>query len=327
MSRFLSALAVGASIVATKAHAVPCAQWPATAQMYAKLQPTCAGCHTSGTMPYFSSSAAFENLVAYNPRYVVPGHPEQSYLVKLLQGQGNGTYKQMPLTGEPFSQLASEGKTQASMQDVLDWITNLPPRTQTPGPDASAVSIQRLSAEQMRATLYKQLGLSDADFMSLNGSNYGTLEFVSRGPDQYPVFSTDDAHGIDSADPVFRSATLGGLHSLASVKRDTSTSTPFALSLQPISQAWCKIAINKMSSQALLFPNVAPTAPSASSAAAIKQNIGHLALHFLGEPSTPDDVNTVFDNVFVPLESASDPKTAWAGVCSYFIRHPKWVFY
>ena len=77
----------------------------------------------------------------------------------------------------------------------------------------------------------------------------------------------------------------------------------------------------------LLFPHVDKTAKSATAADDIRKNLGYLHLHFLGEPADPADLEDVFQNVFLPLEAESDSLTAWAGVCSYFIRHPKWSFY
>ena len=94
----------------------------------------------------------------------------------------------------------------------------------------------------------------------------------------------------------------------------------------PIAQRYCKMAIAK-SDHTLLFPKVDPSASSAGASAAIHDNIAYLHLHFLGEPASAEDVEAIYSELFQPLESASDPQTAWAGVCSYFIRHPKWIFY
>jgi hypothetical protein len=77
----------------------------------------------------------------------------------------------------------------------------------------------------------------------------------------------------------------------------------------------------------LLFPHVDKAAKSATAADDIRKNLGYLHLHFLGEAADPADIEDVFQNVFLPLEAESDSVTAWAGVCSYFIRHPKWIFY
>src|SRR5512132_3047974 len=61
------------------------------------LKPTCEGCHTTGSRGYFASLQAFESLVAYNPQEVVPGKPDESQLILLLEGKGTLAYKQMPI--------------------------------------------------------------------------------------------------------------------------------------------------------------------------------------------------------------------------------------
>ena len=291
------------------------------------LAPTCAGCHTQGSAPFFASLTTFETLLAWNPKYVVPGHPEQSTLVSLLQGQGTGTYKQMPLAGDSFATLAAAGKTLLTLAQVEDWVTTLSAGSVVTTPNPAAVSVQRVSVEQIRATLYAQLGLSDADFFK-PAESYGIPQIASLGEDNYPFQGTDQLPGSYDPDvfPVQREAALGGSQSLAGRKRDLSPSPPFAHALVALSQRWCKMAIAKPATT-LLFPYVDSAAKSATSADAIKKNLAYLNLHFLGQPADPADIDDVFQSVFVPLEAESDPPTAWAGVCSYFIRHPRWVFY
>jgi len=293
------------------------------------LAPTCAGCHTQGSQPFFVSLASFNALLAYNTTYVVPGHPEQSYLIKLLQGQGTGTYTQMPLAGDPFVKLEAAGNTSISLAQIETWITDLTPMTAVTTPDPTAVTVQRVSAEQIRNTLYAQLGLAQADFYTTGPTieNYGVPEMNTLGEDNYPFAGADDLPGSYTPEPVQRHAELGGSQTLNSKVRDLSPSPPFAEALVSLSQRWCKMGIAKPSSAALLFPYVDSAATSAASADAIKKNLSYLNLHFLGEPADPADIDDVFQNVFVPLEAEADPPTAWAGVCSYFIRHPRWIFY
>jgi hypothetical protein len=77
----------------------------------------------------------------------------------------------------------------------------------------------------------------------------------------------------------------------------------------------------------ILFPYVDPNAPSASEGDAIRKNIGYFALHFWGSRVEGTEVDDIFSGVFSPLETTADAPTAWAGVCSYFIRHPNWTFF
>jgi hypothetical protein len=294
--------------------------------MMKRLAPTCEGCHQQGNAPFFASLSAFEDTLVYNEKYVVPGQPDQSYLIKLLEGKGQGTYKQMPLSGDSFAKLADGGNTQVSLAEVKQWIENLPPRVKNDKPDVDAPTVQRQSAEQIRASLYAQLGLSNDDFYT-PASTYGTPALATKGEDRYPVYGADEAPSAYESAQTFRHASLGGASALAQRKRDGSVTPSFLEALIPMSQAWCRMGIAKSGSKDLLFPEVDPTAKSADAADAIKKNIGYLHLHFLGEPAASADVDEVFQNVFVPLESASDSTTAWTGVCAYFIRHPKWIFY
>ena len=59
-------------------------------------------------------------------------------------------------------------------------------------------------------------------------------------------------------------------------------------------------------------------------AADIKDNISYLHLRMLGMPAEAEQVDAIFEEVFVAHEPAG-PKTAWVAVCSYFVRHPLWL--
>src|SRR5689334_11156682 len=56
------------------------------------LYPTCVGCHLSGARGYFASIEAFESLLAYNTKDVVPGKPEESELIRLITGKGTRAF-------------------------------------------------------------------------------------------------------------------------------------------------------------------------------------------------------------------------------------------
>jgi hypothetical protein len=292
------------------------------------LAPTCAGCHGQGARPFFASLSAFENQLVYDTTYVVPGHPEQSYLMSLLQGTATGTYTQMPLAGASFAKLSAEGETQITIEAVSNWITGLTAQPMSSAPNVMAVTTQRKSAEQIQASLWAQLGLSSTDFfVGPVNYEYGTPTLNAPALDTYyPVWGADAPDWVMQTQPAARHAQLGGAQSLDGRARDPSPSPPFALALIGISQSWCKLAIAKSTNQ-ILFPMVAPSAPSAGNTPAIKANIGYLALHFLGDPASDADVDDVFNSVFLPIEAGMDAPTAWAGVCSYFIRHPKAIFF
>lgn len=289
------------------------------------LEASCAGCHQQGDKGYFASLVAFEDLLVYDTRLVKPGDPDGSRLVKLLEGTADGTPSQMPIAGEPYAALAGKGAAPLSMDRVREWIRTLAPRTNRTTPSRSAVTVRRIGAEQIREALYAQLGLTQDDFF-IQATSYGAPSVASKGEDNYPLYSPDDAPGLFYAEPGTRHIAMGGVASIQGKKREQDITPSFVQALVPMSQRWCKMAIAKGQKEPL-FPHVDPAASSAEASADIKKNIGAMHLHFLGELGDDAAIATVFDEVFVPLESTSDAKTAWAGVCSYFIRHPRWVFY
>jgi hypothetical protein len=280
------------------------------------LAPTCAGCHAAGPNPFLASARAFDTLFAFNEKIVVPGHPEQSYLIELLQGTAKGTYTQMPLSGDSFVALEAEGKTGVTLAQIESWISQLTPGAKDTTPDPDIVTIKRLSAAQVRKTLYAQLGLTDKDFFdSTSATTNGIPVLLSLGEDNYPVHGPNELPGLFYPEPATRFTALDG----------TRPTPPFAQALVNISQRWCKMAVAKSDSDKLLFPYVDKNAKSATAADDIKKNLAYWNLHFLGEPADAADIDDVFQNLFMTLETESDTPTAWAGVCSYFIRHPKWI--
>src|SRR5229473_8257458 len=55
-------------------------------EVFRGLTPSCEGCHGAGaSISSFSSLAAFENLIAYNPSMVTIGSPDTSELVRLIE--------------------------------------------------------------------------------------------------------------------------------------------------------------------------------------------------------------------------------------------------
>jgi hypothetical protein len=234
----------------------------------------------------------------------------------------------MPISGDSFAKLADAGLAKVSVAEIENWIRTLTPHPKNPNPDPGAVTVQRKSAEQIRASMWVQLGLSESDFFSGPAPGvFDTPSVNSFSEDNYPIRSADDENTSFTNEPLTRFAALGGTQALDNRARDLSSSPSFAQALIPLSQQWCKMAISKPSSKALLFPRVDPTLSSSTAAADIKANIAYLGLHFLGDPAQPADVDDVYTSVFLPIEAATDTLTAWAGVCSYYIRHPKWILF
>jgi len=285
-----------------------------------KLMVNCASCHGTGTnKPFFASLAAFESRLAYDVHHVVPGHPEQSQLMALLQGGAAGTYTQMPLGGAPFSVLETNGMTEITMDQLRQWITELrPPIDVTPVDSRDAPTIQRLSAELVLVSLRDQLGLTDQDFFLPDYSYQRGGTYAVRSPDAIPRISN-----YQSAPLYLRFAALGGPDHLEGKQRSQELSPSFLQTLIQLSQTWCRVAVTNNGNTAF-FQRAQRSDTSASNAAAIRDNIAYLHLRMLGEPASTEEVQEIYQEVFVPYE-ATDVTTAWVAVCSTLVRHPLWL--
>ena len=86
------------------------------------------------------------------------------------------------------------------------------------------------------------------------------------------------------------------------------------------------MAVRKADNRALF--TVATRATRSTDRAAVRAQLADWHLLFLSEAPTEADLDDVIDGVFVPLETASqNPEAAWIGACSYFVRHPLFIFY
>lgn len=286
-----------------------------------RLASTCQGCHRAGSnLPFFGSLNSFENLLVYNTRYVIPGNPDGSELIRLLSGNGTGTYRQMPINGPSFAALADQNQTNIKINELKLWVRALTlPTTRTSAP-LTAGTVRRLSAEQVLTSLYDQLGLSDSDFF------YGGYAGIIS-EDRYPARSPDMIPAIPGAYGAYlRFDALGGPNWLDVRKRSLEFSPAFLQTIVQMSQAWCRIAIRKPGNTAF-FKEASPSDTSDQAPDAIKANIAYLYLRMLGEEASADEVRDLFSNVFVPFERDSGTEAAWVSVCSTLIRDPIWLSY
>ena len=291
------------------------------------LEEHCASCHQVGAIGYFASLDAFQNLLVADSRLVVPGDPEASELIKLLEGSGSGSLPQMPLGMNSFADLDDQGLTAISMDELRTWIAELEVNgTAASTPDYDARTVRKLSARHFEHGLRDLLGLERDDFFR-DASSYGVLVEEHRGRGLYPVHDPDAIPGSFSPSPVDNFFNLGGGSTLRAVGADPNFTPPLVQTLVPLSQQWCSMAVAKENNEAL-FRHATPDTTS-DDADAVRANIRHLYLRFLAVEATEADIDEVFDQVFVPLESDgdNDAATAWAGVCSYFVRHPQFLVY
>jgi hypothetical protein len=290
------------------------------------LAGACAGCHSSGNRPLFASLEAFENGLVWDKRFVLPGDPDNSQLVKLLEGRGTGTYPQMP-TGESFAQALASGKATVTLAQVKEWIRTLPAAPPTSaGPSPEGFTLRRLTAEEMVTSLMDQLGLTIEDFVSTSRPTWRDEEYTFEGR-TLGVWPVDAAPGISrqyvsDARSGERFLALGGPNIILARGRDKTLAPASMQTLVQVSQAWCAQAIDKPQNRAVLSA-VTLADKSATKAADIQKNIAALHLRMLGAAPTDAEVAQVYA-LYLQLEPKGT-RAAWTAVCAAYVRHPQWL--
>lgn len=295
------------------------------ADVYERLKPSCEGCHAAGaSRPMFATLTAFENLIAYDPRYVVPGAPDRSELIRLLIGTGAGAFRQMPPSGDTFAVLETRGQTRITVEEVRRWIAALQPRDSSPAPRQGAPRMRRKTAEQIVRTLSDQLGLSDAQFFATGPDSVQLLDqalYPLRSPDAVPFTP-------EFAQELFRNG-LGGPGWLKGNRRIDAPTFSFFQTFVPLSQAWCRLGVEQPTTQVLLrHAAVTDRSADAQAAGRIRENLRYLHLRLLGELATEADVEDLFQ-LFVAHEPPlpENNASAWTAVCSALVRDPLWLTY
>jgi hypothetical protein len=302
----------------------PCAAGatPETAKIFDGLRPACEGCHLTGVRAFFASLKAFQSLLVADPRLVVPGDPEQSELMRLLRGTGSGAFKQMPIAGPTYEALAASGAQPLTMDEISTWIAGLTVQQRDARPDPESPRVARMSATQIQRALYQQLGLTHDDFFE-SSSEFGVpMASAKNGDELYPLQGPDALPTPANRPTLERHVALGGGSALMQVQAQLETGPTFVHSLTPLAQRWCRLALEKPMNTAL-FPGGASMSADAAEA---KATLARWHFHFLAERPSDAEVDAVYNGVFVPLATGG-VDVAYVGVCSYFIRHPQWVFY
>jgi hypothetical protein len=289
-----------------------------TAQVFERLTPTCAGCHTND-LPYFRDLAAFEGAIVTNPAFVVPGSPETSRLLRMLAGTDVAS---MPTgAGNAFADQEAAGLTQVSTAQLTAWIAALPPTPVDVPQDV--VLMRRKTAEMIVTTMRDQLGLAQEDFFVAYGI-YG-LDMVQRADDVYPARSPDELPSVEGVGmPGSLWGALGGpWHLEGRVRNDAITQT-FLQAFTHMSQAWCRLAVEKNSPA--LF-NLASTSDgtAADSLPRVRDTIAAWHMRMLGTAATSQDIDELV-TVFQAYEGKST-QTAWTATCATIVRDPLWMTY
>lgn len=293
------------------------------------LAGACAGCHLTGNKPYWASLTAFENGLVYDTRYVRPGDPEGSMLVRLLEGTAPGSYPQMP-PGQPYAELVAGGVSTLTLEQVKAWIRDLPPPpARLEAPDPEAFGVRRLSSEEMVVSLMDQLGLTLEDFVSTTAPDWRERPYVVNGGKLF-VWPGDWAPGVSreyvsDARSTERFEALGGGNPLFYRKPDVGFGPSAGQTLVQMSQAWCARAVDKRGNTAVLR-HATLTDTSRGNPAAVQKNLRTLTLRMLGQPLPAAEAEELYAQVYLPLEAQST-RTAWVGVCAALVRHPLWLTY
>jgi hypothetical protein len=277
------------------------------------LEPTCKACHDTGSnLPIFASLDAFENLLVYNPSLVAPGDPDQSKLVALLQGKAQGTYTQMPLTGQPFAKL---GGTSISMDVITDWITTLPPPDPSrAGPHRDSPMTRRLRVGELVFALQSTLGFAEVGPTDASAGKPHALwvrDPTALGDITYLNIGATRTWSV-----------LGGGNAFSRVKDDTELSPSALRTITEMSLEWCGDAVGR--ADQTIFRDAMPTDTSADASERIRANIAYLHLRLLGEPAAPADVDAHYDGVFLPAEPRG-AAVAWTEVCAALVRDPRFL--
>lgn len=292
-----------------------------TRAVYEGLKEECASCHSSGTRGFFASLGAFQELLVADRALLTPGSPDESELVKLLEGHGTGPFAQMPIAGKTYAQRVEGKPGLLQMASIRSWVTGLATQSRDPRPNAATTRITRISARQLQRTLYQQLGLTNDDFY-VEASEFSLPMAQARSDDAYPLLPPDNIPTPRNNPTVERFMALGGGSPLVQRGPDRGMNPTFALTLHQTSQAWCRQALLKPGN-VVLFPSGGPTDGTPATA---KATIRRWARHFLGERFTDTDVDELHSTLFVPLATETNSTNAYTGVCSFFIRHPLWLY-
>lgn len=303
--------------------------------IFEALRPACEQCHGRDTPPTaFRTFEAFEQLLAYNDAYVVPGNPDESLLVQLLEGDGTGDSESMPPTA-PY--LGSEAETsRLSMASIREWVTNLQV-CEVDRPPSGPV-VRRMRAEQIRLSLYQQLGLSSTDFSGTEtgyNSSEGIISNDRSAPTRpYRLYSPTDIpgppHQTTSAGRDDRGydawADLGGADVFRGSLTTTSTSATFMQRFIPLTQAWCRRSVDDGANDAL-FRDIEREADVVEQVDAAKANLRYLYLRLLSIEADDTEIDELYREVLVPLSAEGSATDGWVGTCAALVRDPRWLSY
>jgi mono/diheme cytochrome c family protein len=284
--------------------------------VYEGLAPHCSGCHGDGAnMPFMASFSAFSALLLADSRFVVPGDPEGSRLIALLEGRAEGSLSQMPIGASSYAELDAAGATALDMDEIREWVMNLQPCAYD-GAEPPPLA-RRLRTHQIWAALERLLGLSRDDY--LRRPPYAS----------YPLFPPDEVDEPGRPDTRFSShqrwLAMGGEDRLAATEASEEIMPAMIQHVVAMSQVWCRLAVGKPGNTVLFRHGSAEV--GTDDPETVRANIRYLFLHLLGVEATDDEVETLYHEVFAFYEARQSSALGWVGVCAALLRDPLFLTY
>lgn len=149
------------------------------------FDPYCAVCHSGANAPLglrLDAASSFTNLVSVRSREasslfrVAPGNPDQSYLIRKLEGTAS-TGEQMPLGGPPIPQ--------STIDYVRQWITDgAQPAATAPNNSAPIIVSLSLSPDSVIGSLPSEISVGfdkDLDASTINEQTFTLLRSGGDG--------------------------------------------------------------------------------------------------------------------------------------------------
>jgi len=93
-------------------------------EVFEGIKAQCQGCHMSAPNTAFMASLeSFNTVLVQDPHFVLPGDPDNSEVIRLMEGNGTGAWKAMPVgAGDNFKSMSDKGQTSVTIEEIRYWI-------------------------------------------------------------------------------------------------------------------------------------------------------------------------------------------------------------
>jgi hypothetical protein len=93
-------------------------------EVFEGIKAQCSVCHAGPpNTPFMASLEDFNTLLVQDAHSVKPGDPDNSELIRLMEGNGTGAWKAMPVgTKDNFKEMSDKGQTSITIEEIRYWI-------------------------------------------------------------------------------------------------------------------------------------------------------------------------------------------------------------